>query len=64
MDINELSDELKAKLLECKSPAEILRVAAAEGYELNDEQLQGVAGGAWDYSCDNYVNSCPANGVC
>ena len=52
MDANELSDELKAKLLECKSTAEILQLAQDEGYELSDEQLDSVSGG-W-LSCGDY----------
>ena len=44
------------KLKEAKSLEELKEIAAKEGYELSDEQLEGVAGGdTWicirDWSC-------------
>lgn len=45
MNIENLSTEQKAKLGECESPEDILAVAKAEGYELNEEELDQIAGG-------------------
>ncbi len=51
MNFENLSPELKAKALECKSTEELIALAESEGIELNDEQLEAVAGGSW-FSCD------------
>ena len=49
-----LSDEVKAKLKDCKSPEELLELAKSEGIELSKEQVEAVAGGA------NWCNTdCP-----
>ena len=45
MDYNDLSDELKAKVSEAKSAEELLALAAQEGMELSDEQLEAISGG-------------------
>ncbi len=50
MDLNNLSDEVKAKALECKTAEELLALAADEGVELSDDQLQAISGGM-DWSC-------------
>ena len=42
----------KAKLLGCETPEEVLALAQEEGYELTDEQLEGVSGG-WGGKCEN-----------
>ena len=41
-----LSEEQIAKLKECKSQEEILRLAKDQGVELTDEQLEAVSGGS------------------
>ena len=41
-----LTDEQKEKARACKSPEDILALAKAEGYELTDEQIEAVSGGA------------------
>ena len=52
MNLDELSPELKEKALACKTPEEMLALAKAEGYELSDAELAGVAGGDfWDTDC-------------
>lgn len=61
MDYKDLSDELKEKVIACKTPEELLALAKEEGYELTDEELQSLSGGVespfvWD--CDDYVNTC------
>ncbi|MBO7673443.1 MAG: Nif11-like leader peptide family natural product precursor [Atopobiaceae bacterium] len=57
MDYKELNEEQKAKARECKTPEEIMALAASEGYELSDEELNalGVAGG-W---CVTDQKGCP-----
>lgn len=52
-----LTEEQIKKVEDCKSPEEILALAKAEGYELNDEQLEAVSGGCkiknpYDYVVD------------
>ena len=60
MDFNELSDELKAKAIECKTPEDMLALAKEEGYELADEELDAVSGGGF-WSCDDCgSDSCSA----
>ena len=41
-----LSEEQIAKVKACKSQGEFLALAKQEGYELSDEQLAAVSGGA------------------
>ena len=45
MDISELSKELQDKAKACKTPEEMLALAAEAGYELSDDQLEAIAGG-------------------
>ena len=59
MDFENLTDEQKAKAMACKTPEEMLALAHAEGYELTDEQLEGVAGG-WDLPCNCDAEGCGA----
>ena len=53
MSFDDLSAETKAKLLECKSPEDVLELAKSEGIDLTDEQIEGISGGdTWDpYPC-------------
>ena len=48
LDLNgqEISEELRAKIKECTSPEELLALAKEEDFDLTDEQLEGIAGGA------------------
>ena len=49
MSFDDLSAETKAKLLECKSPEDVLELAKSEGIDLTDEQIEGISGGdTWD----------------
>jgi bacteriocin-like protein len=41
-----LTEEQIAKVKECKNQEELLKLAKAEGIELNDEQLAAISGGA------------------
>ena len=63
MDFNELSDELKTKAIECKTPEEMLALAKEEGYELADEELDAVSGGGF-WSCDDNCGSDSCSAVC
>ena len=48
-----LSSEAKARLKGCETPEEMLALAQEEGYELTDEQLEGISGG-WGGKCEGY----------
>lgn len=52
MDFKDLTPEQQEKARACKSADELIKLAEAEGVELNDEQLDTIAGGAW-YNCMN-----------
>ena len=59
--LDELSDDLKAKVLACKSPEELFALAKEEGYELSDDELTAISGGSsWGYCGD----ACSLAGEC
>lgn len=45
MEFNGLSDELKEKLMAAETLEELAALAEENGFELADEELDGVAGG-------------------
>ena len=45
MDFENLTDEQRAKARACNTPEEIMSLAKEEGYELSEEELDGIAGG-------------------
>jgi hypothetical protein len=45
--LNTLTDEQKKKIETAQSPEDLLAIAKETGYELTDEQLQGLSGGSW-----------------
>ena len=55
MEYNELSEEKKAKARACATPEEVLALAKEEGYELSDEELDGISVG-W---CLTNQKECP-----
>ena len=58
MTFDELKNpELQEKLKACQTAEELLALAKAEGYELSDENLEAIAGGAI-WNCDEY-SKCP-----
>ena len=63
MTMDDLSDETRAKLLECKTPEDILALAKAEGIELTDEDLEEISGGIDWISCKR-VNCGPGYSYC
>ena len=63
MDFEDLkSPELREKLKAAKTPEDMLAIAKEQGYELTDEQLDGVSGG-WD-ACltDGCADDAPCGG--
>ena len=48
-----LSDEVKAKVKDCKTTEDIMKLAQSEGIELTEEQLEAVAGGS-PWGCKPY----------
>ena len=56
MEFNDLTEGQKAKALACKTPEEMLKLAQEEGYELSDEELEGVSGG-WSDCADPYCRN-------
>ena len=56
MELNDLTEEQKAKVLACKNTEELVALAKDEGVELTDEQLGAVSGG-WtpcELTCRKY----------
>ena len=51
-NIKNLTEEQMEKARACKSSEELVELAKSEGVELNDEQLDAIAGGTW-YNCMN-----------
>ena len=51
-----MSEETLSKAKECKTVEELLELAKQEGIELNDTQLEGIAGGSWDDDCDTFLD--------
>jgi len=51
MNFDELTDEQKQKARSCNTPEEILSLAQEEGYDLTEDELEGISGG-W---CDKYL---------
>ena len=51
MNFEDLSPELKEKALACKNAEELIALAESEGIELNDEELDGIAGGRGGWKC-------------
>ena len=60
MEFKDLTEEQKAEVRACKSPEEILELAKDEGYELSDEELESISGGA-DWNFD--IITCPSCGT-
>ena len=54
-----LSEEQVAKIRNCKTHEEMLKLAKEEGVELTDEQLEVVSGGG---VCSSLTRTCPECG--
>lgn len=65
MDVNDISPELKEKAKACKTPEDILALAKEAGYELSDEELEGISGGGWGScgrnTCETRRKHCTGN---
>ena len=49
MEFNDLTPEQREKAKACTSAEELIALAQAEGVDLSDEQIEGLAGGKeWD----------------
>ena len=60
MDFENLTEEQRERARACKTADEILALAKEEGYELSEEDLVAVSGGAsWD--C---ISDCPDHTPC
>ncbi len=59
MKFKDLTEEQRAEVKACKSPDEILKLAKDEGFELSDEELENMSGGA---SWGAATTTCPACG--
>ena len=55
-----LTEEQIAKVKACKNQEEVLKVAAEEGIELTDEQLEAVSGGCGTFTATD--KKCPKCG--
>ena len=51
MDFSNLTPEQMEKAKACTNSAEFIELAETEGVELNDEQLDAIAGGS-SWNCD------------
>ena len=59
MDFADLTPEQQEKARACKTPEDILALAETEGYELSEEELEGVSGGfLWIDDCDEDTGGC------
>ena len=54
---NSLSEDIKAKLKECKTDEEMLKVLGHNKIKLDDELLSGVAGGG-KHHCSRKCSDC------
>ena len=54
MKLEDLTPELKEKVLACKTPEDLIALAKEQGYELSEDELEAVSGGAWN-NCSSYV---------
>jgi len=59
MEFENISPELKAKAMACKTPEELLALAREAGVELSDEQLSAVSGGGWRCEEQDWSSGCP-----
>ena len=61
MEYKDLMEEQKSKIA-AASPEEILEMAKAEGYELTDEEIEGITGGSF-WITEYYCPECGSHDV-
>ena len=54
--IEALTPGQRARAKQCKSAEELLELAKEDGYELTEDELEGISGGSWD-DCNPYNNT-------
>jgi len=54
MKYENLTPEQREKAKGCKTPEELLKLAADEGYKLSDEEIASISGGGMWGDCDDY----------
>ncbi|HAM14734.1 MAG TPA: hypothetical protein DCP91_02490 [Eggerthellaceae bacterium] len=56
MSFEYLDAELQEKAKACKTPEDFLKLAADEGYELSDEEIESISGGggSWGGECEKF----------
>ncbi len=57
MDLKNIKPGLKERAKACATTEELLALAAEEGIELTDDELEGISGG-WDHPCIDDVPGC------
>ena len=55
MRFEDLTPELREKAKACNTADELVALAEAEGIELSDKELDGIAGGEGDWTCMEYT---------
>ena len=60
MNFEDLTPEQLARIRDCKTPEDLLAFAKSEFVELDNEQIESIAGGGWGGSGDR--SSCPECG--
>ena len=57
---DKLDDGLKERVKAANTPEELLTLLGEAGFELSDEELDGIAGGGWDCfpDCPTFMNYC------
>lgn len=58
MNFDELTEEQKERFSKCKTAAEMLEQAKEDGFELSEEDLEGISGGGWSAFCGDYTLPC------
>ena len=57
MSFEYLEPELREKAEACTTPEELMKLAADEGYELSDEEIESISGGSsWSDDCGRFKN--------
>lgn len=58
MNFDDISPELREKVLACKSEEELIQIAEEHGMQLTDEQVTAISGGGYGCPCDDFAYDC------